>query len=74
MKLNDRENVILNALRQCGPGWHDRADLADALGKNKLNPAEITLLDVMADVGKIEKRFAPGKAEHINRWTYRLKA
>lgn len=72
--LSDKERVILDALRACGSGWHDRKELAVALGKLQINPADMLILDLLADQGKIEKRLSPGTQEHINRWVYRLKA
>lgn len=72
--LSDKQRTMLDALRGCGSGWHDRKELAAALGKLQINPAEMVILDLLAEQGLIEKRFAPGTQEHINRWVYRISA
>ncbi len=64
---------LVEAIRACGTGWHERSAIADKLGKRTLNPAEVLMLDVMAEAGEIEKAYQPTKQPHIMRSVYRVK-
>ncbi len=64
---------LLDAIRSSGAGWHDRTTIAKKLGKKYLNPAEVLLLDLMAQAGEIEKAMQPTKQPHIMRTVYRIK-
>jgi hypothetical protein len=72
--IEDKEHEMMAAVKALGPGWHDRQDIADHMGKNRLNPAEVTVLDVLVMTGKLEKALQTGDQPHVNRWVYRIKS
>jgi hypothetical protein len=72
--LQGRTQDILAALKDMGPGWHSRADLAAHFSKNRLNPVEVAALDYLVAVGLIESELHPTSTQHINQWVYRIKA
>lgn len=71
--FKDREAEFLSALHELGKGWHSRQEIAEHFGKNKLSPADTTLLDAMADKGLIEKGMAQTALITVSRWQYRIK-
>lgn len=71
--IHDTQRTLLEALKACGAGWHDRAAIAQKLGKKLLNPAEVVAMDLLAESGEIEKQFQPTKRPHIMRTVYRIK-
>lgn len=73
ISFKDREAELLGAFEALGKGWHSRQEIADHLGKNKLSPADTTLLDAMVDKGLIEKSMAQTALVTVNRWQYRVK-
>jgi hypothetical protein len=56
-----------------GQGWHNRAQIAEHLGKARLNPLENAALDQLAAVGTIERQLAVGKRTNANQYQYRVK-
>jgi hypothetical protein len=72
--VEERNAVLIEALRKLGAGaWHDRAAIAEALGKSRLNPADILALDVLASQGAIEKGMEPTELITVSKWMYRVK-
>ncbi len=71
--LTEQAETLYRALVACGPGWHSRAELAKQMGKNRLNPFDTTLLDVLRDAGRIEaeQQDTPGPITY--KWVYRVK-
>jgi hypothetical protein len=72
MLLSEREKVLLEALESLGPGWHSRAELAANLNKKRLNGAEVMLLDVMTEQGRLERKLIPGGLPHLQQYVYRI--
>ncbi len=65
---------LLTALRELGPDWHARSEIASHLGKRLLNPAETTTLDMLAAGGVIERDMRPlTDRPMVNQYLYRLK-
>ncbi len=71
--IEERDAILLNTLRKLGAGWHDRAEIAEALGKARLNAADVLVLDVLAREGVIEKGMAPTGLITVSKWQYRIK-
>ena len=71
-KLSAKAREIVAALRALGSGWHSRADLAGQLGKKKLNPAEVAILDLLVAEGRIEASLKSTSLPHISSWLYRV--
>lgn len=68
------KTALVEAMRGLGPGWHSRVEIAAYMGKNKLNPGELMVLDEMAVRGEIfERQLGPGPRESVFQWTYRIK-
>jgi hypothetical protein len=65
--LTDKQRDVLQAVKEGGPGWHSRTNLGADLSKNKLNPAVIIVLDMLAATEKIEKELRQGTHQHISR-------
>lgn len=71
ISLQERERRLILAL---GSEWSTRTQIAERLGKSRLNTGEVTSLDYLAANGRIEKDLQthpdyPGS----NRWVYRAK-
>ncbi len=71
--LEGKALELLNVLRNAGPGWHSRAELATLMGKNRLNSVEVAVLDLLVGQGHIEKSMSPSARPHIQQWQYRLR-
>ncbi len=66
------QRKILKAIQSLGAGWHDRASIAKQLGKNFLNPAEVVMLEMLVETGKLERAMQPTKRRHIMKSTYKI--
>lgn len=72
--VEDRQQKLLSALRGLGDGWHSRNEIAARLGKKKLNPSEVTIFEIMASTGVIEKSQTPTpNLSHILQTIYKTK-
>ena len=71
--LERTSNAVLATLKAMGPGWHNRAQIAEQLGKSKLNQLEAAALDQLAAIGTIERQLAVGKRTNANQYQYRVK-
>lgn len=71
--VEERDAVLLNALRKLGAGWHDRRSIAKALGKTKLSPADTLALEVLQRQGVVEIGMAPTGLITVSKWQYRIK-
>lgn len=74
MKQPDRITPLGNVLRgvlQAESGkWLTRAQIAEKLGRSRLTPYDIAILEYMANVGIIEAREA-ARGVAGKRWEYR---
>lgn len=73
VSIEDKAQDLLNALTSLGDGWHTRAQLAAKLGKNQLNPGDITLLDLLVNQGKLDREARQGSRTNLSQWVYRVK-
>jgi len=75
--LDDVAEKLYRALETLGSGYHDRTELAAALGKQKLNPVDNLALESLVDNGRIEGSSLPivsgGRGRNITRRVYRIK-
>lgn len=71
--VKDLQQRMIEAIRACGAGWHDRYEIAAQFRKHYLNGAEILTLDILAESGKIDKQLQPTNRPHIMKTVYRLK-
>lgn len=71
--LDKRKRVLLATLRDMGEGWHNRAQIAQKLGKSQLNAVELVALEQLIVSEEIEGQLAPGAQQHVNQWQYRAK-
>lgn len=71
-ELTPHMKKILDALRSAGD-WMNRAQLAEALGKKRLTPYDVQILDGLATAGTVEaqRREKPGFIPY--EWVYRSK-
>jgi hypothetical protein len=71
--IEDTAERLYSLLLKLGPGWHDRAELAKKLGKNKLNPVEAAALDLLASAGRVERVTQQAGTGNITRFVYQVK-
>ena len=72
--ITRRQSAMIVLLKQLGPGWHSRNEIATAKGVVRLNPVDIEALDELAIRGFIvERELQPGPREAVFQWHYRLK-
>jgi hypothetical protein len=64
---------LFAALKDCGPGWHSRAEIAERIAKRRLNGFEAAALDLLVQSGRIEAERRPIAAPIRERWEYRVK-
>jgi hypothetical protein len=64
---------LLRILRENAGQWMSRSDIAAAVEKTRLNPNDIRQLDMMADVGMIERRKSPVAGPVLFEWQYQYK-
>lgn len=71
--LTAKQAEMIDVLRSMGAGWHSRIAIATAMGKNRLNVAEVAALDELSARGELERRLAIGSRNNANQWQYRLR-
>jgi hypothetical protein len=71
--LKDQSERVFQALKQCGPGWHSRDEIAKVLGKRRLNPAEVVLLNLLVENDRIEATRIEIEGPAALQWVYRVK-
>lgn len=68
-QLTPHARKLLNALREYENLWLSRTEIAENIGKNRLTPYDIQLLESFADVGLGEARKVEIKG--TIHWQYR---
>ena len=74
--ITRRQSELIALLKQLGPGWHTRTEIAAAKGApNRMSPVDIEALDELAARSFIvERSLEPRRTgEAVSRWVYRLK-
>jgi hypothetical protein len=71
--ISEKRADVLDALKRCGAGWHGRAEIAAQLGRNKLNPTDVALLETLVELGQVEAERHEIDAPIPIRWEYRVK-
>ncbi len=71
--MGQHAQKILQALRDLGPDWHSRAVIAAHLNKRRLNPAEVAVLNMLVESGRVEaeRHIIDGPMPMI--WEYRIR-
>lgn len=68
-----RAEALYTTLQAMPVSWYSRAEIANAIGKGKLNISEQAALDRLAEAGRIERRIAAAPRSEFNqRLEYRL--
>lgn len=70
---SDPASTIIGILKASGGEWLKRGDIAEKLGKKRLDPGSAAILDTLAGVGVIERRKVDSNAPVGYRWEYRAK-
>lgn len=68
---SDRAEELFNAVRNAG-GWIDRADLANATGKNQLSPNDLKHLQKMKESGILESGMIESESKRKVKYAYRI--
>ncbi len=71
-QLTVKQAALIEVLRSMGAGWHSRAAIATAMGKNRLNPLDIAALDELSAFVEIERRAVIGDRPSFAQYEYRL--
>lgn len=71
--IDKTKHAMLSAIQVLGDGWHNRAEIAERMGKKTLNPVEKVALDELAAHGEIERQLIVGSRPNVNQYQYRLK-
>jgi hypothetical protein len=53
-RLTEQAHKLLETLRKTGIEWMNRKDIARAIGKRRLTPYDIALLELLQDKGLVE--------------------
>lgn len=61
---------MLEVLSAMGADWYSRTEIATYLGKNKLAPFDIAVLELLAEQGIIKRRLVPSNKENVSRVEY----
>jgi hypothetical protein len=65
MEIAEMEDRLLAALRSSNGQWVKRSQIAKQLGRNKLQPGDVVMLEVLVERGLAESRrvdtYAPSK-------------
>lgn len=63
--LTEHQRKILDIIYSAEQGWMSRLELAKAMGKRRLNPYDMSCLDLLAEQGLIEVSQRPSRAPHV---------
>lgn len=63
--LTEHQRKILDIIYAAPTGWMTRLELARAMGKRRLNPYDMSCLDLLAEQGLIEVSQRPSRAPHV---------
>jgi hypothetical protein len=69
-RITDHAQKILSAIAQRRNQWLTRAQVAQAIGKRRLTPYDVTLLDFLTDSGHIQTKQEAGFSREGYRWVY----
>jgi hypothetical protein len=71
--VREQMDLLVEAIKACGPGWHNRSDIAKQLGKKRLDARDATLLELLVESGRVEakKESVPGPIAFA--WYYQVK-
>lgn len=65
---------LLAALKDAGGVWLTRKAIAEAVGKKRLTPYDVALLELLVNQGDAEAEKRPHEGPITYEWVYRAKA
>jgi len=71
--LPEQARALLDAVKAARGVWLSRQDIAHTMGKNRLNPGDTAMLEMLTAQGLIEAQERPTSAPSGYRWEYRAK-
>ncbi len=69
-RLTEQAQKLLEILRSTGVDWMNRKDIARAIGKRRLTPYDIALLELLQDKGLVEIQSRPNGTPIGYEWVY----
>ncbi len=69
-RITAHAQKILDAIHKRRNQWLTRAQIAQGLGKRRLTPYDVTLLDFLTDSGHIQSKKEEGYSREGYRWVY----
>lgn len=73
-RLTEQAQKLLEILRSTGVDWMNRKDIARAIGKRRLTPYDIALLELLQDKGLVEIQSRPNGTPIGYEWVYHARA
>lgn len=71
--MAERQAAMLEVLGVMGNEFHTRAQIAAHIGKSRLDPWDVAVLETLALQGQIEQTTLQGARKHIMQSAFRLK-
>jgi hypothetical protein len=69
-RLTEQAQKLLEILRDTRIEWMNRKDIARAIGKRRLTPYDIALLELLQDKGLVEIKSRPNGTPIGYEWVY----
>jgi len=69
-RLTEQAHKLLEILRETRIPWMNRKDIAKAIGKRRLTPYDIALLELLQDRGLVEIKSRPNGTPIGYEWVY----
>lgn len=69
-RLTEQAQKLLEILQKTGAEWMNRKDIAKAIGKRRLTPYDIALLELLQDKGLVEIQSRPNGTPIGYEWVY----
>jgi hypothetical protein len=73
-RLTDQAQKLLEILRATGQDWMNRKDIARAIGKRRLTPYDIALLELLQEKGLVEIQSRENGTPIGYEWVYHARA
>ncbi len=70
-RLTEQAHKLLEILRTTGAEWKNRKDIARAIGKRRLTPYDIALLELLQEKGMVEIQSRNNGTPIGYEWVYR---
>jgi hypothetical protein len=73
-RLTDQAQKLLEILRATGQDWMNRKDIARAIGKRRLTPYDIALLELLQEKGLVEIQSRENGTPIGYEWVYHARS